>query len=94
MERKPILAIWPSAVMDGQGGTRYEWEISEDGIDGQPHRVLGGGYAPTLIEAACAAGNATYETWGYAKSMGRLAVIGEDPEEVEASEAVPPDSVF
>lgn len=74
---RPALTITPVGV-DG-GGVIYEWKITEPDVEqgGDADRVLGQGFAASLIEAARDAGNATYDAWGYAETMGRLAVIGE-----------------
>jgi hypothetical protein len=51
----------------------YEWTVTEG------EAVVGHAVAPTIIEAAMAAGNLVYDRWGYAESMGRLAVVGYEP---------------
>lgn len=74
---RPALTITPVGV--DRGGVIYEWLVTEPDVEqgGLVDRVLGTGFAPSLLEAARDAGNATYDAWGYATSMGRLAVVGE-----------------
>ena len=72
---EPILTIRVTSIEDC---TVYEWEIVQHVIG--TNRVTWSGRAATLIEAARDAGNAMYDAWGYADSMGRLAVVGEKPQ--------------
>lgn len=60
-----------------QGGTAYKWTATEV-TDGKIETIAEG-QSPTVIEACRDAGNAIYEAWGYAVTMGRLQVVGEEP---------------
>ncbi len=67
------IAVRSIAVVDEHGGgSAYEWTVTDDG------KIISHGTAPTIIEAAMHAGNAVYDGWGYAESVGRLAVVGQD----------------
>lgn len=60
-----------------QGGTAYGWTATE--MTAGKNEIIAEGEAPTVIEACRDAGNAIYEAWGYAATMGRLQVVGEEP---------------
>lgn len=65
------MKVTVEAVWHGDG-TSYGWRAEEDG------RIVAKGDAPTLLAACRDAGNAVYNAWRYAESMGRLAI--EPPE--------------
>jgi hypothetical protein len=76
------ILIKSIAVVDEHGGgSAYEWTVIEDA------EIISHGIAPTILEAAMHAGNGTYDGWGYAKTAGRLSIVGEQAQVVTPGEA-------